>query len=394
MSQNPHAAPRLIMSLGLGMIVSFASSYYLLGVLAEPLSVATGAGTGQIFGALSAAFLLSAVCSLISGRWTDQRGGREVLSAAALMFTLALGLIAVAQTPLTAMIGVLALGLGMGFGLYAPANALLVAVYGMEARRPITLISLIGACGGAIGWPLTLWLVEMVGWRGACWVWAVAHLLVCLPLYGLCLPKDRRRVSSREDEPLKWNRPMVQLALLFAGGWWVSTACAAQLPRVMTALGLDATSAVLAAGTMAVAAIGVRILSLMVPARTSPLRLVRVACLLHPLGVAIAFLGGKPAAVVIALGQGAGNGLLSVAAGVLPLHIFGQSHYGQRQALILLPARFVQAIAPVSFGVVLNQSVGWALGLSSVVCLVMLGLSFGLGPRPLKSSVAKALDGA
>lgn len=374
----PPSSLRLVAPLGVGMIVSFASSYYLLGVMAEPMVASTGATTIQLFAALSGAFLIAALASMGAGRWIDRRGGREVLIAASFMLAFALGVMATAQTAVWAIAGVLLLGAGMGVGFYAPGNALLVAAYGMEAKKPITAVSLIGACGGAIGWPLTMALMELAGWRGALWVWAAAHVLICVPLYCVLLPVGRPERSDAPTDRVKWDRRMVQLAILFAGAWWVATAFAAQLPRLMTSLGMEPTAAALAASAMALAAIGMRVLALIAPPKTSPILTVRLASLLNPLGVVVALIGGKSASVAVAIGQGAGNGLLSVAAGVLPLHVFGKANYGSRQVAMLLPARFVQAVAPMSFGMALNQSTGFALGLSCTVCILMCVMTFGL----------------
>src|SRR5690606_9121731 len=183
------AVSRLIIPvLGLGMIVSFASSYYLLGVLAGPLAVGVGTTPGVVFTALSGAFLVSAALSPFGGCWIDRRGGREVLSAAALIFALALILLGLARDPVVMVAGVLMLGAGMGVGLYGPAYAVLVALHGEAAKKPITAVSLLGAFGGALGWPLTLLIIEALGWRGACLVWSWAHLLLLLPLYAAVLP--------------------------------------------------------------------------------------------------------------------------------------------------------------------------------------------------------------
>jgi len=81
-------------------------------------------------------------------------------------------------------------------------------------------------------------------------------------------------------------------------------------------------------------------------------------------------------------GSAVKNGLLAVASGVLPLHLFGRHNYGARQALMLTPARFVQAAAPALYGVVLDRSAGLALLVSSGVCLIMFAMTFGLRQRP------------
>jgi len=299
------AVSRLIIPvLGLGMIVSFASSYYLLGVLAEPLAAGVGATPGAVFSALSGAFLVSAVLSPFGGRWIDRRGGREVLSAAGVV------------------------------------------------------------------------------WRGACFVWAGAHVVLCLPLYWAVLPDGRAGGRPPASGRVQWDGTMIRLAVLFAGAWWVATAMSAHLPRLLTRLGLSAAEAALAAGLMAGAAIAVRLIALAAPGRGSPVAAARAATLLHPFGALIAFVGGKGAAGAVALGQGAGNGLLAVASGVLPLHLFGRENYGARQALVLTPARFVQAAAPALYGVVLDRSAELALLVSSGVCLVMFAMTFDLRRKP------------
>ncbi len=86
--------------------------------------------------------------------------------------------------------------------------------------------------------------------------------------------------------------------------------------------------------------------------------------------------------------------MLSVASGVLPLHVFGKENYGQRQVAVLLPARFIQAIAPLSFGLALDRSAGFALGLTSAVCLVMFALTLGLEAKGRIASRIMAQDRA
>lgn len=372
--------------LGLGMMVSFSSSYYLMGVLAEPMAKALAVDTGMAFAALSAAFLISALLTPVSGRWTDLRGGREVLMVAAVLFALALGVMSLARDGALMLAGITLLGAGMGIGYYGPANALLVAVYGDAAKRPITAVSLIGAFGGAVGWPLTAWLIEQWGWRGACLFWAFLNVGLCLPLYRLLLPAHQRGLSSGSaDGRVKWDKTLIRLAVLFACGWWVATALAAHLPRVLQQLGLTVAEAAVAAGMMAVAAISVRLLVLVLPVMKCPVIAVRVATLSHPAGVLLALSSGKALAVCVSIGQGLGNGLLSVGAGVLPLHIYGRDNYGLRQALMLMPARFAQAAAPMMFAAIMDISAKMALLVTSGLCLVMFAMTLGIGTARSRS---------
>lgn len=367
--------------LGFGQLVAFASSFYLLGVMADPIARGLGAQPSLLFAALSGAFVISAVAGPAAGRWIDRRGGREALVASNLIFAVALVTISAAWAPAVAAGGVVLLGAGMTIGLYGTPFAILVALYGDAARRPITAVSLIGAFGGALGWPTSLWLAEAFGWRAACAAWAAIHLLVCLPLTVAFVPAARPVHDAANGDPpiIRWDRRMTQLAALFAGAWVISTAMGAHLPRLLAKLGLGAAEAAIVAGLTASAAIGVRLLDLSGLSRLSPLASVRLAALMHPLGAAITLAGGARWAAALTVGQGIGNGLLSVASGVLPLAVFGREGYATRQALLLTPARFLQAAGPAAYGLVVDRSASLALILSSAVCLGMFAVTFGLG---------------
>lgn len=171
---------------------------------------------------------------------------------------------------------------------------------------------------------------------------------------------------------------MMQLAALFAAAWFVSTAMGAHLPRVLIALGMNGADAAWAAGLMAGCAVAARLFDLIWLHRSHPLVTVRLACLFHPAGASAALLGGVKFAPLLAVGQGLGNGLLSVASGVLSLRIFGPERYAVRQAMLLTPARYLQAAAPAAYAIALVRSTALALILSGGLCLVMLVLSIGL----------------
>lgn len=79
---------------------------------------------------------------------------------------------------------------------------------------------------------------------------------------------------------------------------------------------------------------------------------------------------GGPAAVVFTVLHGAGNGILTIAKGTLPLVLFGPAGYGARQGLLMVPARVAQAFAPVLFGLLLD-----GIGAAAVACTALLGLA-------------------
>jgi hypothetical protein len=76
---------------------------------------------------------------------------------------------------------------------------------------------------------------------------------------------------------------------------------------------------------------------------------------LHPLGAAVLAFFGAPAVMAFAVLHGAGNGLLTIARGTVPLAIFGPIGYGLRTGILAAPARVTQALGPVLFGLLLDR---------------------------------------
>lgn len=120
--------------------------------------------------------------------------------------------------------GWIVLGIGMALGLYDAAFAALGRIYGADARPSITGITLIAGFASTIGWPLSAWGVEHVGWRETCYAWAAAHLLIGLPLNLLLLPRAERQAATQETAApvISMDRNMWLLAAAFALGWTVS----------------------------------------------------------------------------------------------------------------------------------------------------------------------------
>lgn len=370
-----------VLTLGLGQLVAFASSFYLLGVLGDAAAHGVGVAPTVVFTLLSGAFLVSAVAGPWIGRWMQARGGREVMLASSPLFAAALGLIGVAGSLPALAAGVLTLGLGMAVGLGTP-NAILVEIHGERARPWITAVALMSGLGSSAGFLVTGWLLREVGWRGACLAWAGVHLAVCLPLGALVVPRTHRHAAhtaAAAPTPVAWDRRMVQLAALFAGAWFVSTCMSAHLPRLLQRLGMSLGEAEGAAAFLGVAAVSARAIELIVLRRLPTLATTRIATLLSPLGALTALTLGPHAGVALVIGQGLGNGMLVVANGTMPLALFGREGYAYRAALINTPARFVQAAGPGLFATALAISPQAALALSSGVCLMMFAMTFGLG---------------
>lgn len=112
--------------------------------------------------------------------------------------------------------------------------------------------------------------------------------------------------------------------------------------------------------------------------RLNPLTSAQVAALAHPLGAGVLLAIGASAAPVFTVAHGAGNGVMTIARGTIPLHLFGPAGYGLRQGLLMLPGRLVQAAAPLIFDLLFSLmgaaalTVTAACGVASFTILTVL----------------------
>jgi predicted MFS family arabinose efflux permease len=365
----------VILALGTTQTLAWASSYYLPAILADPIAHDLGVSSNWIFAAFSASLVISAMLGPRVGRQIDLVGGRSVLSTSNLVLAAGLTLLGSATSIPVLLAAWLLLGVGMGFGLYDAAFGALGRIYGDSARRAITGITLIAGFASTVGWPLTAWGVQTIGWRETCFAWAAAHILIGLPINLLMLPQvaGAKVAAATSVKPhLPIDRTMVLLAFAFAAAWTVTGAMAAHLPRILEAAGATSVQAVAAGALIGPAQVFARIVEASFLSRYHPVVSTRLACLMHPIGAAILAVAGGGAASVFAIFHGAGNGILTIARGTLPLAIFGPENFGYRLGIIGAPARMAQAAAPLAFGLLIERMGSRVLLVSSALSLAAL----------------------
>lgn len=361
---------KVITTLGTAQTLAWASSYYLPAILADPIARDLGISSNWFFAAFSGSLVISALIGPRVGRQIDLVGGRQVLCASSLVLAAGLALLGASASVWTMSIAWLLLGTGMGLGLYDAAFGALGRIYGTNARGAITGITLIAGFASTIGWPLSSLGLATIGWRETCFAWAAAHIVLGLPLNLLLPPTARTAVSETPavKPHIRIDRTMVVLSFAFAAAWTVTSAMAAHLPRIVEAFGATPAQAVIAGMMIGPAQVAARIMEASVLKRFHPLVSTRLACITHPIGAVLIAVFGGGAAAVFALLYGAGNGILTIARGTLPLAIFGPQNYAYRLGLMGAPSRICQALAPLAFGLLID-----VLGRSIVI--VSAGLS-------------------
>ncbi len=377
----------LVLRLGTAQTLAWGSTYYLPALLARPMAAGLGLPISQIWIAFTVALLASAALGPFAGRAIDRWGGRPVLMGTSVLFALGLASLSQVQGSTSLMLAWLLIGMAMGSGLYEAAFSALVRLQGTQARAAITGITLIAGFASTVGWPLTALLEAEFGWRGACLGWAGLHLLVGLQL-NASIPRagalhappqalDAGAIGALPHTPPPRHTAWL-LSYVFAATWFVSTAMAAHLPQLLVASGATLAGAVAIGALVGPAQVAGRMLEFGFLRRLHPLLSARTAALAHPVGVVCWMVFGPVAGPAFALLHGAGNGILTIAKGTLPLVFFGPVGYGQRQGIMMVPSRVAQAFAPLLFGLCIERWgsgalwISGGLGLSALAALLWL----------------------
>lgn len=373
-----------VVVLGATQTLAWASTYYLPAIIADQMAHDIGISTNWVFGTFSASLVITAVIGPRVGRQIDAVGGNGVLAASNLLFAGGLVLLYLSHSLAMLAAAWCVMGTGMGLGLYDAAFATLGRIYGRDARRPITGITLIAGFASTIGWPLTAWGASTIGWRDTCLVWAAVHVLVGLPMNYWLLPRPAMTLSTVKtaDQPVPLDRAMILLAFAFASAWIVTAGMAAHFPRILEAAGASPTQAIAAGALIGPAQVAARLLEAGPLARLHPLTSARLATLTHPVGAAVILAaGGGVASSAFAVLHGGGNGIITIARGTVPLALYGPENYGYRLGLLGAPARFLQAGAPLGFSLLIEH-VGDGVLLVSAALSVAACLALCLVRRP------------
>jgi len=359
---TPLSRARVIPALGIIEIFAWGGSYYLMAVLAGPMAADTGWSAGALSAGVSVGLLVSGLAAPSVGRLIHATGGRRVLAGGVALIATGLILLGAAPSVPVYFIAWGVIGLGMSAGLYDAAFSILGRLYGRDARSAITQLTLWGGFASTVCWPITAFLVEAVGWRGACFAYAALHLGVMAPVSLLFLPRSPPALEAPPDRGAAPQRPpgFRDLRFLCVAGAGVTLSMLAtiwsiHLVTILTAEGLARSTAIALGALIGPAQVGARVLEMLGRGRHHPIWTMAAATGLVLLG----FLGlelGVPASAAL-IAYGAGNGLWSIARGALPMALFGPDLYAQTMGRLARPMLLSAAAAP-SVGAFLIAALG------------------------------------
>lgn len=370
----------VISVLGTVQIFAWGSSYYLLAVLAAPISSDTGWPLSWIVGGLSLGLFAAGIVSPRVGDAIRRHGGRPVLALSSVL--LASGLLILAAAPVLPLFtaGWVVLGLGMGAGLYDAAFATLGGIYGRDARSAITTLTLWGGFASTVCWPLSVLFVEHLGWRGACIAYAAIQIGLCLPLILFTLPGNGRAPPKAPEAgtagvalSVPERRLFLTLTAIMVLAGLCSTIIATHLLTLLQGRGLSLAEAVAFGTLIGPAQVAARLIEMASGERHHPIWTLAGAVALSAVGLVMLALGLPLVGLAIIL-YGAGNGIFSIARGALPLTLFGAERYGPIMGRLARPGLIAQAIAP-TVGAVMLAAAGVDLTLTVLAMLALANIA-------------------
>lgn len=372
----------MVWLLGLSQIIGYGTLYYSFAILAHSAAPSLAWPEPWLFAAMSVGLLLGGLVAPEVGKRIDRHSAGAVMALGSMFASAALLVCGLASSGPVFAVAVVVMQVAGALVLYDAAFTALVQVAGAEARKRITHLTLIAGFASTIFWPLTSWLEAGLGWRNVFIVFAIANILICVPVHvllgrqrDLMPPPPANATPSPEHTRTRAPSSAMWFATVgFALSGFALSAILAQMVPLLTAVGLGA-SALLVSTLFGPAQVLVRFVNLLIGAAKHPIGAALLALALLPVAIAALALGapGVVAAVLFAVMLGSGSGLKSIVQGSLPLALFGPGGYGARLGIMASVRQGLASVAPFALAF-LVEALGVRLALWIIIAVALLGL--------------------
>ena len=384
---------RAVPVLGVTQLIAWGSIFYTPVLMVPLIAAERGFSATYTMAGFSCGLLASGTVAPTVGRLIDRYGGHRVMPFGSLLGALGLVALIHVRDPYL-YVGVwMLLGLAMSASLYDTAFASLGRIFGAQARRPITALTLIGGFASTVSWPATHLLIQGVGWRDTYLIYAALLACVAAPLHAFALPRLRAaaelRPAGAPAAALKLipatGTAFVLVAAAFASYAFVPSGLSAHMLTIFARQGLEPATVVLIGTLFGPAQVAARLCEFIFARNVHPLWTARLSVGLLVAAFVLLGLAGLSTATAIAFAvmYGMANGLSTIARGTVPLALFGASGFGALIGRIARPSLVVTALAPVVLAFVAERaSDPAALALTAVFCAFSLAC-FALIRRPI-----------
>lgn len=388
-----------VISLGVSQLVCWGISYYLIAAFGARIAEDLGWSEPIVYGGFSAALVIMALTSPLTGQSIDRFGGKIVMTAGSVLLALGCRGIALSYSIEVYYLSWMLLGFAMRLCLYDAAFAALARIGGIHAKRPISQITLLGGLASTVFWPVGFFLAETFGWRAALMIYALFALLT-IPLH-LSIPAGRfdDQTMTAENELSMLPPPAAATAreqwiagslyaLIFTLLNFLNSAMSTHMITLLAGLGLTAALSVWISTLRGIGQSLARVCEVLFGARLHPVSLTILATVILPLGFVVGIFSGQflAAALLFAFLFGAGNGLMTITRGTLPLVLFDHQTYGTLVGKLLVPGFLLSAISPIAYTYIIDHfgeqtALVISAGLAFIIFILSLVLKSRYYPR-------------
>ena len=379
-----------IAGLGTTQIIGWGSAFTPLMVFGATFAEDLQVPREVAFAGITIMLIASAIVARYVGLAVSQRGARPVMMAGSVIMAAAMLGMALSTSVLTYALAWILIGIGMPMALNNTAMPGLVEVVGRNARRAITALTLLSGLTSTVFLPLIAVLDHRFGWRGAYLVFALLHLMVCLPIHASVLAREAPRkvagggtMSAFQQGSLPANRR--RLAFLLIAVWsctegMMTWGLNLQIIDVLKGLGLTHAAAIGVWLCTGPAQASARLVDLVLGNRFHILTAALTAGALAPIGFVLLVVTGASvaSAMIFCVCFGIAHGFYAIARNTLPLMLFGQREYAMYLGRLSVPQNIVNAIAPVLFAAILSrvgpQTAVWLAALSATLGFVAVAV--------------------
>lgn len=388
MSGTRHARWGLVTTTGVLTGFGHGFAAFAVSALLKPLALDLETGRGAISIAIGLGRLIAGLASPVIGRIADARGPRGIVIGG--MLTSAIGLFALAfvrDEIQLYLVWSLLFSVGVAAGFTVALDKLVVSSMGSKRGMGLAVRFSVSAVVSTAIVPVVTTMIEFIGWRQTCMVWAgLLLLLIAAPYYFL--HADRLGIGGRDEPEIRPADVPPRKSVLKQSAFWiiaialmtqasVTAGLSVHLVALMTDYGVDPVFAGTLFGGMILLSVPVRLLAGHVADKARPAQLpIALAALLVMEGLALASFALAPSfatmlVIIAALGIAAGAPMVLVL--VLCNELFGQRGFATVQGNLMMIQVPGTMLAPIIAGYVYDFTGSYVPVVAGFCALLVLG---------------------
>ncbi|MGB0506857.1 MAG: MFS transporter [Pikeienuella sp.] len=381
---NAERDTKLIVALAIAQTIVWAGLFYIFPIMILRWENSFEWSRDKVALALTLALFCAAFAAPVAGRIIDRGGAKLLMTGSAILG--AFGLVCLSLTqgyPLFLLFWAI-IGISCAGCLYEPCFAFITRVKGSEARKAITIVTLIAGFASTLCYPVADYLASNYGWRVALQCFAALIVTVAVPLFwysigrlGFNAPPRATKMQSAPPEgvfvsQLFWVLTFSFVAIALTQGMIIT-----HIIPILHERQVSPAQAVLAASLVGPMQVAGRLVIMTFAKSLSAFAIIRLSFI------------GLTASALLLLSMtssdwrlfgfvfllGGCYGVVSVLRPVLTLELLGQQGFGQISGVMAGPYAIAIAIAP--FLAVMLWRVG-GYDLTLIICAVFSVMALAL----------------